>query len=121
VPWPDASATPNPYHYVVVPAQASGSPDGRPQIVEVALNARTLEVPGPVLVRVTTSLNVGAVTARAFGRQMGIPQIAPGIFGSADQLPTLPMFLLGRSYDIEFVASTPDGRSTSVTLPVGLR
>jgi hypothetical protein len=61
------------------------------------------------------------VTARAFGRQLGIPQLAPGVFGGMDQLPTLPAFLLGRSYDIEFVAATQDGRSTSFTLPVGLR
>jgi O-antigen ligase len=118
---PPASPTPSPYHYVVVPTQRTNPPFGGPLIVEVALNERTLEVPGPVLVRITTSANVGAVTARVFGRQMGIPQIAPGLFGGADQMPSLPTFLLGRSYDVEFIASTPDGRSTSVTLPVGLR
>lgn len=115
------TATPNPYHYVLVPPQPAGTADGGPQIVEIALNERTIEVPGLVLVRVTTSPNVWAVTARAFGRQLGIPQIAPGIFGGVDQLPSLPGFLLGRSYDIEIVASTQHGRSTSFTLPLGLR
>jgi hypothetical protein len=118
---PSPSPTPNPYHYVVVPPQQPVTPAGAPQIVEVALNERTLEAPGPLLVRITTSPNVGSVTARAFGRQLGIPQLAPGVFGGTDQLPVLPAFLLGRSYDIEFVAATQDGRSTSFTLPVGLR
>ncbi len=89
--------------------------------MEVALNERTLETPGLILVRITTSQNVGFVTARAFGRQMGIPQIAPGIFGGTEQLPSLPTFLLGRSYDVDIVASTADGRTVSITLPIGLR
>jgi hypothetical protein len=119
---PSGSPTANPYHYIVTGPQSGATPQSDdPAIIEIALNERTLEVPGPVLVRVTTSPSVGAVTARVWGREMGIPQIAPGVFGGADQLPRLPWFLRGRSYDVEFVASTRDGRSASVTLPVGLR
>jgi hypothetical protein len=117
-PSPQPSASPNPFAYVVDPAPG---PSGAPRIVEIALNDRVLHKGGPLLVRVTTSPDVTTVVARTMGRELGIPQGGPGYFSGQDQLPSgIPFFLLNRTYQIEFVASTADGRSTSYTLPVRL-
>ncbi len=117
-PSPQPSGSPNPFAYVVDPTPG---PSGAPRIVEIALNDRVLHKGGPLLVRVTTSPDVTTVVARTMGRELGIPQGGPGYFSGQDQLPSgIPFFLLNRTYQIEFVASTADGRSTSYTLPVRL-
>ena len=115
---PQPSATPNPFTYVVAPAPG---PTGAPRIVEIALNDRVLHRGGPLLVRVTTSADVTSVIARTMGHELGIPQGAPGYFAGQDQLPSsIPFFLLNRTYQVEFVASTADGRSTTYSVPVRL-
>jgi hypothetical protein len=117
-PSPQPSGSPNPFSYVVAP---SPGPSGAPRILEIALNDRVLHKGGPLIVRVTTSPDVTSVVARTMGRELGIPQGGPGYFSGQDQLPTsIPFFLLNRTYQIEFVASTADGRSTAYTLPVRL-
>jgi len=117
-PSPQPSGSPSPFTYVVSPAPG---PSGAPRIVEIALNDRVLHKGGPLLVRVTTSPDVTSVVARTMGRELGIPQGGPGYFSGQDQLPSsIPLFLLNRTYQIEFVAATADGRSTSYTLPVRL-
>jgi hypothetical protein len=116
---PQPSASPNPFAYVVTPSPAPAA--GAPRIVEIALNDRVLHMGGPLLVRVMTSADVTAVVARTMGRQIAIPQGAPGYFAGQEQLPSgIPFFLLGRTYQIEFVASTADGRTASFTMPVRL-
>jgi hypothetical protein len=117
-PSPAPSGSPNPFAYVVAP---SPGPAGAPRILEIALNDRVLHKGGPLLVRITTSPDVTAVVARTMGREIGIPQGGPGYFSGQDQLPSgIPFFLLNRTYQIEFVASTADGRSTSYSVPVRL-
>jgi len=117
-PSPQPSGSPNPFAYVVDPTPG---PSGAPRIVEIALNDRVLHKGGPLLVRVMTSPDVTTVVARTMGRELGIPQGGPGYFSGQDQLPSaIPFFLLNRTYQIEFVASTADGRSTSYTLPIRL-
>jgi hypothetical protein len=43
------------------------------------------------------------------------------VFSGQETLPTgIPFFMLNRTYQIEIVASTADGRSASFTVPVRL-
>jgi cell division septation protein DedD len=117
-PTPQPSPSPNPFAYVVGPAPG---PSGAPRIVEIALNDKVLHKGGMLLVRVTTSADVTSVIARTMGQQIAIPQGAPGYFAGQEQLPSaIPFFLLNRTYQIEFVASTADGRSTTYSIPVRL-
>jgi hypothetical protein len=117
-PTPQASASPNPFAYVVAP---SPGPSGGPQIIEIALNDRVQHMGGMLLVKVTTSSDVTGVVARSMGRQIAIPQGAPGYFAGQEQLPSgIPFFMLNRTYQIEFVATTADGRSTIFALPLRL-
>ncbi len=124
-PPPSPTATPNRFHYVVVPTPAplsSVSPaseqERTPQILEIALNDRELSAPGPLYVRVTTSLNVTAVSARVAGRERVIPPTHAGLFEASDQLPKMPYFLKGKAYTVDFIAKTSDGRETVVSVPV---
>lgn len=118
-PSPQPSGTPNPFTYVVTPP-APAAPNA-PRIVEIAANDRVLHQGGMLLVRITTSPDVARVTARTWNREIGIPQISPGVFSGQEQLPgNVPFFLLNRTYQIEVVATTADGRSTSFTVPVRL-
>ncbi|WP_317995264.1 hypothetical protein [Vulcanimicrobium alpinum] len=116
-PVPTAAPTPPLFGYVVTPPPAAGTP----RITEVALNDRTLHRGGMLLVRIVTSLDVTSLSARTMGREIGIPLQAPGVFAGQQQLPdAIPSFLLGRTYQIEFIANTADGHSTSFSLPLRL-
>jgi len=89
--------------------------------MEIAANDRILHQGGMLLVRITTSTDVARVIARTWNREIGIPQISPGVFSGQEQLPgNIPFFMLNRTYQIEVVVSTADGRSTSYTVPVRL-
>lgn len=115
---PAASPTALPYGYIVNP---SPGPSAGPQIVQVALNDHVLHKGGPLLVRVTTTVDVITVVARTMGREIGIAQTAPGVFSGTQQLPDgIPFFLLGRNYAVDFVATTADGRSATTTLNIRL-
>ncbi len=117
-PTPQPSATPSLFNYIVAPAPG---PSGAPQIVEIALNDRVIHKGGLLLVRVTTSADVTAVIARTMGHEIIVPQGAPGYFAGQEQMPSgIPFFLLNRTYQIEFVASTADGRSAAFTMPIRL-
>lgn len=121
-PSPAASAsvspTPMPYSYIVNPTPG---PVTGPQIVQVALNDHVLHNGGALLVRVTTTVDVVTVIARTLGHEIGISRTAPGVFSGAQQLPGgIPFFLLGRNYNVDFVATTADGRSATTTLNIRL-
>jgi len=117
-PSPAPTGTPNPFSYVVDPAPG---PSGAPRIIEIALNDRVLHKGGMLLVKVTTSPDVTSVRARTLGREIVVPQGAPGYFAGQEQLPdAIPFFLLNRTYQIDFVATTADGRSATYTMPVRL-
>lgn len=117
-PSPQPSTSPNLFAYIVTPTPG---PSGAPRIVEIGLNDRVLHQGGMMMVRVTTSTDVTAVVARTMGHEIAIPQGGPGYFAGQEQLPRgIPFFLLNRSYQVEFVATTGDGRSTTHTLPVRL-
>jgi hypothetical protein len=117
-PTPQPSTSPNLFNYVVAPAPGPGT---GPQIVEIALNDRVIHKGGMLLVRVTTSTDVTAVIARTMGHEITVPQGAPGYFAGQEQMPSgIPFFLLNRTYQIEFVATTADGRSIAYTMPIRL-
>ena len=117
-PTPGPSASPTLFNYVVAP---SPGPSGAPQIVEIALNDRVLHQGGMLLVKVTTSQDVATVVARTMGREIAVPQGAPGYFAGQEQLPGgIPFFLLNRTYQIEFIATTADRRTVTFTMPVRL-
>ncbi|MFN2459928.1 MAG: hypothetical protein ABR591_04505 [Candidatus Velthaea sp.] len=121
-PSPAPSASPqSPYAYVVTPPPATAAPGDGPQILDIAMNDRTLRPGGPLLVRVHTSPNVVGVEARALGRFLSIPQNAPGTFVLAGSMPGgIPFFLVGRNYDVVFAAATADGRQATLTVPITL-
>jgi hypothetical protein len=117
-PTPGPSASPTLFNYVVAP---SPGPSGAPQIVEIAINDRVLHQGGMLLVKVTTSQDVATVVARTMGREIAVPQGAPGYFAGQEQLPGgIPFFLLNRTYQIEFIATTADRRTVTFTMPVRL-
>ena len=117
-PTPQPSATPSAFTYVVDPTPG---PSGAPRIIEIALNDRVLHKGGMLLVKVTTSPDVTAVVARTMGHEIAIPQGAPGYFAGQQQLPDgIPFFMLNRTYQVEFVATTADGRNTVFALPLRL-
>ncbi len=118
-PIPQPSGTPNPFTYVVAPPPPAAN--GAPRIAEIAVNDRILHKGGLLLVRITTSPDVTRVIARTMDHEIGIPQISPGVFSGQEQLPSgIPFFMLNRTYQIDIVATTGDGRSASFTLPVRL-
>lgn len=117
-PSPAPSGSPSMFNYVVDPTPG---PTSAPRIVEIAINDRVLHMGGMLLLKVTTSNDVTSVKARTMGREIAVPQGAPGYFAGQEQLPTgIPFFLLNRTYQIEFVATTADGRTASFTLPLRL-
>jgi hypothetical protein len=118
-PVPQPSGTPNPFTYIVEPPAPTAS--NAPRISEIAANDRVLHKGGLLLVRITTSLDVTRVVLRGMGHEIAVPQISPGVYSGQEQLPTgIPFFMLNRTYQIEVLATTADGRSASFTVPVRL-
>ncbi len=119
-PSPSASPTPapNPYQFVLNPSPA---PSGQPQIVQIAINNNVQHEGGDLLLRVVTSADVSQMQLRCMGRMIGVQQAAPGLFTGEQRLPTgIPFFFMNRWYNVDFIASTQDGKSTTVTVPVRL-
>ncbi len=128
LPSPVVTPTPSPFHYVIVPTPApspSVSPasalEQAPQILEIDLSDKELSAPGPLSVRVITSINVNGVWAHVAGRERGIPPTHAGLFEASDQLPSMPFFLKGKVYTVDFVAKTVDGRQTVVSVPIFIK
>jgi len=121
VPQPTPVPTVNPFAYIVAPPPPPPTAANGPRIAEIAVNDRILHKGGMLLVRITTSTDVTRVIARGMGREIGIPQMSAGVFSGQEQLPTgIPFFMLNRTYQIEIVATTADGRTASFTVPVRL-
>jgi len=121
---PAATATPT-YRFVWLPTPSPGTTPfpgpHPPQILEIDLNDQTIETPGELRVRVLTSVDVVSVIARAVGREIGLSRVQAGEFGGSYQLPQVPLFLSGHTFDVDFVAAVADGRTSTVTLPLGLK
>ncbi len=121
---PTMVATPA-YNFVYRPAPAASPTPfpgpNPPEIDEIDVSDATIVAPSSVRVRVLTSAAVTSVTADTFGRTLSIPQERPGLFALAASVPDVPFFLKNRTYNIEFVAAVPDGRTARVTIPLTLR
>jgi hypothetical protein len=126
-PQPTVSPTQQPsapaplYHFIYTPApQGTPVASGAPHIVEVDLTDQTLHQNSDVSMRVVTTQTVAAVFVAAMGRELAVPQVAPGMWGGQSHIPSVPFFFLNRVYDIEVRASTADGRIDIVHLPIRL-
>jgi len=117
---PAATATPSPYHYRFVPHRAAHPAPGDPQIYAVYLNDKKLHSLGPIDIRVETSPEVVKVVNHNNGHDDVVPLVAPGVFVATGRLPKLPFIAEGMTVDLQFIATTADGRKTSVSVPVRL-
>lgn len=115
-----APATPSPYHYRFVPHQPANPAPGTPQIYAVYLNEHKLRSLGPIEIRVETNADVVKVVSRSNGRDGVVPFVSPGVFAASGRLPKIPFIAEGMSIDIQFIATTADGRKTTVGVPVQL-
>jgi hypothetical protein len=117
-PAPSPRPTPTLFAYVVDPP--AGDADS-PRIFEIAINDKTVHAGQWLLVKITTSPNVTSLQVRTLGHQMYVPNVSPGLFGGQQQLPKwIPGFLLNRTYTIDVIAATSDGRTTIYSLPLRL-
>jgi hypothetical protein len=117
---PSTSPTPSPYHYRFVPHRAAHASPGDPEIYAVYLNEKHLHSLGPIDIRVETTPEVVKVVNRNNGHDDVVPLVAPGVFVAFGRLPKLPFIAEGITVDLQFVATTADGRKTSVSVPVRL-
>lgn len=92
-----------------------------PAISEIDLSAATLVTPGTIRVRVLTSDAVVSVAAETFGSTIAIARAAPGIFTLEGYVPAVPNAFKNRQYDVTFTASSADGRTARVVLPLLLK
>jgi len=122
-PNPSPSAIPV-YHYIWKQPRANPpSPfpgPNAPDIREIDLSDAKLVTPGDLRVRVLTSPDVISVVAHTLGRELTIPRSDVGVFGMQANVPQVPAFLAGRTYDVDFIAAVADGRTVTVTLQLGL-
>jgi hypothetical protein len=121
---PQPSPTPA-YRFVWVPtpspdATAYPGPNA-PEIKEIDLGDHVLVTPGELRVRVVTNKQVVSVIARTLGRELPIPRQDAGVFALEGSVPQVPRFLADKTYDVDFVAASADGRTAVVTLPLDLK
>jgi len=112
------------YHFVyrTVTGTGAASPSpASPQIAEIDVNEVGLSAPGPLHVRVLASPVVTTVVAQTLGRSIPIPRYAVGEFRLDGDIPSLPFFLRGRTFDIDFIAASANGATSSIDLPFQLR
>jgi hypothetical protein len=123
-PTPAPQATPE-YRFVYTPTpspQSTPFPGPHaPQINEIDLNDQMLVTPGRLRVRVLTNYEVSAVVAKTMGYELAIPKVRSGIFSAEYDVPQAPGFLSNQTFNVDFVATVPDGRNTTVTLPLSLK
>ena len=121
---PVPAATPE-YRFVYTPTpspQSTPFPGPHaPQINEIDLNDQTLVTPGRLRVRVLTNYEVSTVVAKTMGYELAIPKVHSGVFAAEYDVPQAPGFLSNQTFNVDFVATVPDGRNTTVTLPLSLK
>lgn len=111
-----APATPSPYGYSFHPPVP---PQDAPRILEIDMTDRIVR-PGLMQVRVLADASVTSIIVRSMGHEFALPQQSSGVFMASNRVPSIPFFLRGRTFWVEFVASRQDGRQTVVSLPVVL-
>lgn len=125
---PTLSAAPPPpagavqaFRFVLRSPQATPSDPALPQIFEIDLSDQQLSAPGPLSMRVLTSVNVATVFLHAGARAIAVPMTHPGNFEANIMLPRVAAALKGRRYTIRFEAITADGRRTAVDVGIFLK
>jgi hypothetical protein len=122
---PEPQPTPQPtpaYRYIYRPTPAGGDPPmSGPAILEIDLTDQVLVTPTDLNVRVVTTASVVSVTVQTLGRSLALPEVSPGLFGFSTTLRAVPASLRNRTFDVQFIAADPQGRSASVTLPLSLK
>ena len=110
---PAASAPAVVYAFTYTPAPATGTP----RIISVELNSNTLHAGGPIDIRVKTTPDVTKVTS-GNGRHKGdLTAMGGGLFTADSKLPHVGG-LLNVAIKLHIEATTADGKSTSVDVPV---
>jgi hypothetical protein len=123
---PSATATATPiYNFIYRATPAPGSTPfpqlGAPEILEIDVTDQTIAVPGPLHVRILTSDSVVSVVAESYGYEVEIPKTGRGVFAFDGILPVLPDVVKGKSFDVDVVATSKDGRTVTLTLPFMLK
>jgi len=104
------------YGYAFTPPASKA----HPRILKVELNSDHLKAGGPIDIRVTTTRDVVKVTTGNGKRAGELAKVAPGVFTSASTLPRLGG-LMTLKISLHFEATTADGRTTSLDVPVHYR
>lgn len=115
-PAPTAAPSPSPFAYVLDPPAPAA---GRPWVQEIDLTDQTVHPGKPFTIIVSASADVTAVIVEALGQRVPLYVMGGGKFGATwRSVPEIPDNFLNRSYAVTIVASTADGRQTSVPLTV---
>ena len=123
---PEASPTPTglnlpPLKYHVTPKQPPSPAPDSPQILQIDLNDQVIYSTKNFSARVTTNDVVTKVTISSNGHSGQMTRIAPGRFESTGDIPKLPSIIGGLNVNLVFTATTADGRSTSVKVPIKVK
>jgi hypothetical protein len=128
MPAPSATPAPSPtpqYRFVYrTPPSPVTTPfpgPNAPEINEIDLSDATLVPPANIYGRILTSTSVIAVRAETMGATLDIPKTAPGVFSLAASVPDVPRFVRDREFDVTFTATSIDGRTATVTLPLTIK
>jgi hypothetical protein len=120
---PGVASTPL-YTFVYRASPQPVPPADVPVIAEIDLNATEITPPGPLHVRVLTSIAVVSVTAQTsmafMTRGIPIPKAQPGLFLFDGYVPDVPFFLRNHTFNVDFIATAANGRTTDVVLPMRL-
>jgi hypothetical protein len=123
---PTPSAAPTglnlpPLKYHIAPSPQPSAAPGTPQIFAIDINDSTVYSTKVLAIRVTTSEDVEKVTISSNGRSGQMTRYAPGRFESMGNIPKLPPLMGGINVNLVFDATTVDGRSTSVKVPLRVK
>ncbi|HMD01607.1 MAG TPA: hypothetical protein VKG44_01460 [Candidatus Baltobacteraceae bacterium] len=91
-----------------------------PAILKVELNSDHLQAGGPIAIRVSTTPDVVKVVTGNGPRSGALTSVAPGIFTSQATLPRVGG-IASVKIKLHFVATTADGKSAAVDVPVSYR
>jgi len=110
-----------PLTYHITPKQPPSPDPTSPQILEIDLNDQVLYSTKTFAARVTTNDVVTKVAISSNGHSGQMTLVAPGRFDSIGNIPKLPAIIGGLSVNLVFTATTADGRSTSVKVPMKVK
>jgi hypothetical protein len=110
-----------PLKYHIAPKQPPSPGPDSPQILEIDVYDQVIYSAKTFAARVTTNDVVTKVTISSNGHSGEMTRIAPGRFESMGNIPKLPSIIGGLNVNLVFTATTADGRSTSVKVPIKVK